>query len=126
MTRGKWIALSLVTILAGLGTVAYLWATGSFDRPVAEVTETVSVVHDNRIGEALRLIKEAKDRFASVKDYRCVYLREEVIDGKLLDNHVVLQVRHQPFSVSMEWIGPASKRGRKTAWIEGRNGGKML
>jgi hypothetical protein len=126
MTRRKWMALSVVTVLLGLGTVAYLWAKGTFDQPVAEVTTTFSNVQDTRMAEALRMIKETKDRFASVKDYRCTYLREEVIEGKLIANHCILMVRHEPFSVGMEWVNPSSKRGRKTVWVEGRNGGKML
>lgn len=126
MTQGKWMALSLALMLGGLGTVAYLWATGTFDRNSAEVSESISDVHDTRMAEAQRLVKEAKARFADVKDYRCIYLREEVIEGKLLSNHTLLQVRHTPFSISMEWLGPSSKKGRKMAWVAGKNNGKML
>src|SRR5262245_52009122 len=126
MTRGKGIALALAVILGGLGTVAYLWAKGTFDQNLPEATEHVSGVHDTRMAEALRLIKEARDQFANVKDYRCTYLREEVLDGKLHSNHVVLMIRHEPFSVSMEWVAPSSKKGRRTVFVAGKNNGKML
>lgn len=126
MSRGKWIALSMAVILCASGTMAYLWATGTFDAPAPEPTIILGTEHsDTNMDEALRLIREAQAKFSKVKDYRCTYLRDEVIEGKMLNNHAILSIRHAPFSVGMEWVGPASKKGRRTVWTEGRNGGKM-
>jgi hypothetical protein len=126
MTRGKWIALGLAVIMCGMGTMAYLWATGTFDQSTPEPIFTYSKEQpDTGMVEALRLIRDAKAKFADVKDYSCTYLRDEVIDGKTQSNHTLLQIRHEPFSVGMEWVGPSSKKGRRMVWTKGKNGGKM-
>ena len=115
-------------VLGGLGTMAYLWATGTFDRNAAVVSEQASDVHDTRMAEALSgSSRKPRPSLPACKDYRCVYLREEVIQGKLLSNHTVLRLApHAPFSVGMEWLGPSSKKGRKTVWVAGKNNNKML
>lgn len=74
---------------------------------------------DISMDRALELIHLARNRLATIRDYRCQYLRKELIDGDWKRNHVLLRVRHEPFSVYMEWLSDeASKRGRKVVYHE--------
>ncbi len=78
------------------------------------------------IDQAIKLLDKARTAFADVKDYRCIYLRDEFIDNELKENLMILKVRHDPFSVYMEWLGPKSKKNRKAAYIEGQNDNKVV
>jgi hypothetical protein len=127
----RWLGLGCSHALAlavGAG-VTLAWANNLFDFGVEPVTseEQLSVPPQTAsLVRALELIRTAEERFRPVKDYDCLFLRDEVIDGKMHQNVLRLKVRHEPFSVLMEWLDPAMKRGRKVAWVEGKNEGKML
>lgn len=86
---------------------------------------TAQQAKNSDVDGALQLIYKARDEFAGVKDYQCTFLRDEFIDGELKKNHLILKVRHQPFSVYMEWIAPTNRKGRKTSYVVGQNEGKM-
>jgi len=92
------------------------------------VREEVQVTQStpSSLDRALALLDQAAAAFASVVDYRCTHLRDELIDGELKKNHLLLKIRHEPFSVSMEWVAPRSKRGRRVLYVHGLNDGKMI
>jgi hypothetical protein len=121
-------------MLAGLGvSAAVAWGLGMFnkgpDEPIAKNDETTFKTVENAgkggMDQAVELIKTARDKFASVKDYRATFLRDELIDGEFKENYLTLKVRHEPFSVYMKWLAPASKAGRQSIYVEGQNNGKM-
>jgi uncharacterized protein DUF1571 len=126
----SWITAVGVLGMVGLvGVVA--WAFGAFrprlpDVPAATSTAQLEQAQSANMDQALVHIRTARDKFATVKDYRMTFLRDEVIKGEMQQNHMVMKVRHEPFSVYMEWLAPQSKKGRKTAYVEGLNNGKML
>lgn len=124
-------------VFYGLSCAAFLTAGGAggfyaalrlfVATPVAETTETiVKPAESKSIDQALELIRTARVRFKDVKDYQCLYLRDEVIDGQMQMNTMLLKIRHQPFSVGMEWLGPAVKKGRRVVYVTGKNDNKML
>ena len=48
----------------------------------------------------------------NIKDYSCTMIKHERIDGKLNDQEFMyLQIRHEPFSVYMYFLGPDKLRG---------------
>jgi hypothetical protein len=49
-----------------------------------------------------------------------------MLDGQMQMNTMTLKVRHEPFSVAMEWHGPAQKKGRRAIYVHGKNDGKMV
>ncbi|HMP04259.1 MAG TPA: DUF1571 domain-containing protein [Gemmatales bacterium] len=127
----RWLALGTTHTLAfclGAG-LTLAWANNLFDFGVAPATaeeEVTAPAQVSSVDYALQLIRTAEERFAAIQDYECIFLRDEFIDGKMNQNHLYIKVRHEPFSVLMEWLGPAMKRGRKVAWVDGKNDGKML
>jgi hypothetical protein len=76
--------------------------------------------------EALELARTAQTKLNQMAGYRCIYLRDEVIGNELQKNYLHLIILHDPFSVSMEWLEPTSKKGRKAIYVEGKNNNKMI
>jgi hypothetical protein len=86
------------------------------------------------------VIKLAIDGFrrmrSEVRDYTCVMVRRERIDGRLRPHeYIYAKVRHRqlddervvvPFSVYLKFLKPVSVRGREVLYVEGKNGGEML
>ncbi len=82
---------------------------------------------------ALRAYQYAQDH---VRDYSCLLIKRERIDGDLQDvQYIQIQVRTevvqngrtvQPYSVFLDFQGPAKIKGRKVLYVEGRNDNKML
>jgi hypothetical protein len=76
--------------------------------------------------EPLRLVAEARQAYAGVRDYSCVLVKREKMEGQpLVDNVVTMKVRAQPFSVYLRWQEPKALAGQEVAYVEGMNGGKM-
>jgi Protein of unknown function (DUF1571) len=77
------------------------------------------------IERANRIIAECQDRYQSVSDYTCTFLKRERISGKLIPAHVMtMKVRTKPQSIYLKFQQPA--RGREAIYIAGRHGGKVL
>ena len=64
---------------------------------------------------------------ASIKDYSCTMVKRERVNGKLGDvQYVFVKVRHEPFSVYLNFLGPDAVKGQEVIWVEGQNDGCML
>jgi hypothetical protein len=74
----------------------------------------------------LRLIHEAQKAYQNVRDYTCLLVKRERMNGKLPPNNVIdMKVRTQPFSVYLHWREPRSEAGQEVCYVAGQNGGKM-
>jgi hypothetical protein len=75
--------------------------------------------------EAIELIQEAQQRFRSVKDYSCVFVKQEKLEGRLQPpEYIEMKVRNEPFSVYMNWLEPNA--GRELIYVHGRNNNMIL
>jgi hypothetical protein len=110
-------------------------ATQPAEQPAAQVAtrvipETVPVAPFDlvqREGEhpLMPALRVAEDRLkhidANIKDYQAILLKRERINGELMDQEVAfVQVRHQPFSVRLFFLG--ATKGRECLYVEGPNG----
>jgi hypothetical protein len=94
--------------------------------PAPRELGAVAVNTSSPLDEPLRLLEEARKRYAEVTDYSCVLVMRERLDGHLGEDQVVsLKVRTQPFSVYMCWQKPAALVGQEACYVAGRNSGKM-
>lgn len=74
----------------------------------------------------LRLLTEARQSYQNVKDYSCLFVKRENIQGQLRPENVVeMKVRGQPFSVYLHWLGPQAIAGQEACYVAGRNNGQM-
>jgi hypothetical protein len=92
---------------------------------------------DHPLVPVVRMAMESYRRMrADVRDYTCVMVRRERIEGRLRPHeYIFAKVRHRqvqdqqvvvPFSVYLKFLKPASVRGREVLYVEGKNGGEMF
>jgi Protein of unknown function (DUF1571) len=61
-----------------------------------------------------------------IKDYTCTMRKIERVDGKLVGPEVMfVKVRHQPFSVYLNFINPENE-GREVIYVAGQNNGELV
>src|SRR5579883_2225546 len=77
--------------------------------------------------EPVRLIHEAQQAYQNVRDYACLLIKRERINGVLPNADAVMEmkVRTQPFSVYLRFIQPRTEAGQEVCYVAGRNDGKM-
>lgn len=77
--------------------------------------------------EPVRLIHEAREAYKNVRDYTCLCIKRERVNGVLpgADTVMEMKVRAQPFSVYLRWIQPRSEAGQEVCYVAGRNNGMM-
>ncbi|MGH7192768.1 MAG: DUF1571 domain-containing protein, partial [Candidatus Saccharimonadales bacterium] len=98
----------------------------SFDNPGA--AESATPVGDaDELDRALALARKSLDTLKTIRDYQCVFQRQERVGGKLLEEtRMEMKVRQKPFSIYMRFVEPASSAGQEVIYVEGRNDGKLL
>jgi hypothetical protein len=76
---------------------------------------------------AVRWAKLCMQKMDTIKDYSAKMAKRERIDGTLGDyEYMKVKVRHEPFSVYIGFIGPASVKGQEAIYVKGRNDGNLL
>ncbi|REJ65312.1 MAG: DUF1571 domain-containing protein [Planctomycetota bacterium] len=102
-------------------------ADGDADGAVAPAAATEPAqAHplDPEIASAKRRLEALKTR---VQEYSCRMIKRERIGGELRPREIIdMKVRHEPFSVFLEFLSPENVKGQQVAYIEGRNDGKMV
>jgi len=79
------------------------------------------------LDKALSLAKSSLESLDEIKDYTCIFVKQERIGGQLLDEErLAMKIRHQPFSVYMRFIQPESLAGQEAIYVEGRNNGNII
>jgi outer membrane lipoprotein-sorting protein len=64
-------------------------------------------------------------RYQGVTDYTANFLKQEVVDGKLLPRENITLKFRKPFSVYMRWrMGP--HEGREVLYVQGKYDGKLI
>lgn len=79
------------------------------------------------LDKALSLAKNSLESLDEIKDYTCIFVKQERVDGQLLDEErLEMKVRHQPFSVYMRFIQPDDLAGQEAIYVDGGNDGKLV
>lgn len=70
-------------------------------------------------------IDQSRSAYKSVKDYTCIFIKQERIGSKLMDEQTAeMSVRAEPFAVFFHFTGPKSVQGQEAAYMAGKNEGK--
>jgi len=108
------------------------------ERPASPPAEAVSRVSNYRpeIDRTARHPLKAVIDYASreqqyleqtVRDFTCRLVKRERINGYLQDTHFIdMEVREQPLSLYLYFLGPKNVIGRKVIYVDGQNNGEML
>jgi hypothetical protein len=73
---------------------------------------------------AIRLAQQSLASLATVKDYKAVIARREMVDGELVNESMHLKFREEPFSVYLLFGG--ANAGREVLYVHGRNDNKLM
>jgi hypothetical protein len=96
----------------------------SAPQPMGQPIQTADT--SSPLDEPLRLIGEARQVFQNVKDYSCILIKRERVNGRLEANHVIaMKVSNEPFSVYMKWSEPTDMSGQEVAYVKPKHGTKM-
>jgi hypothetical protein len=95
-------------------------------QPMDPSTTNVVESPSSPMDEPVRLIHEAQKAYQSIRDYTCLLVKRERVNGVLPPETVMdMKVRTQPFSVYLKWIQPRNEAGQEVCYVAGRNDGKM-
>ncbi|MHB1424421.1 MAG: DUF1571 domain-containing protein [Gemmataceae bacterium] len=95
-------------------------------QPMPPAAATAPAAAASPMDEPLRLIREAQQAYQNVRDYTCLLVKRERVNGALPpDNVMEMKVRTQPFSVYLRWLQPRSEAGQEVCYVAGKNDGKM-
>lgn len=79
------------------------------------------------LDDALDLARSSLKTLENIDDYTCVFTKQECVDGTLLaEERLALKIRHQPFSVYIRFLEPASAAGQEAIYVEGQNDGNII
>lgn len=82
--------------------------------------------NEHPLAPAIRWARTGLTQIEQVQDYSATLVKRERIDGQLGEaQHMFIKVRHEPFSVYLNFLGPSSVKGQEVIFIEGRNDGQM-
>src|SRR5438552_19151988 len=106
--RLGWFTLAAVLALAVISGANPPAAAPS---PLPPASKPVSVnqppAPESPFDEPLRLIAEARKAYQDIQDYRCTFIKRELLGGRLqAENIIAMQVRVKPFSVFLDWKAP--------------------
>lgn len=74
----------------------------------------------------LRWAKQGLPAIRSLNDYSAILVKRERIQGRLGGfESMSVKIRHRPFSVYVNFLGPANLRGQEVIYNEGQNNGKL-
>lgn len=81
----------------------------------------------DELDRALDLARESLKTLKKIRDYQCIFQRQERVGGALLEEtRMEMKVRQTPFSVYMRFIDPPSAAGREVIYVEGANDGNLV
>lgn len=71
-------------------------------------------------------LDEAKAAFAEVKDYTCVFIKQERVGGKLLEEQTAeMDARESPFAVHLKFTAPRGIAGQEACYNESKSKDKF-
>lgn len=75
--------------------------------------------------EASLALERSWANWQRVKDYTCVFTKQERVNGELQPEQTIfMKVREKPFSIYMKWVGKKC-RGQEALYVAGKNNGKV-
>lgn len=132
-----------VTLAGGLAGAVIAFAVAAWDfhashtpthrRASPAAAEHAPSALDSRPGkgakipfdDAIKIARDSLEALQDVADYKAVFTKAELIDGRLLEQTMDLKFRSKPFSV---YLGHRTRRGtgREVLYVAGANDNKLL
>jgi Protein of unknown function (DUF1571) len=102
------------------GDLGAVWADAA---PVASSSTTVSPAAKTPIDEYRAMLNQSEEYLRSVDGYTGTFIQQVRKEDELRDREEIsIKLRHQPFSVYMNWDSGA----QQVLYVEGENDGRLL
>ena len=91
--------------------------------PVFDLTQRPG---EHPLAPSVRVLKATLDHIdRNIQDYSATLVKQERLDGELGEHqHILLKVKHEPFSVYMSFLKPF--QGREVLYVHGQNNNEMV
>jgi hypothetical protein len=91
--------------------------------PVFDLTQQPG---EHPLAPSVRVLKATLEHIdRNIHDYSATLVKQERLDGELGEHqHILLKVRHEPFSVYMSFLKPF--QGREVLYVHGQNNNEMV
>jgi hypothetical protein len=88
-------------------------------------TQSLASSQESPLDEPIRLAQKAREKFRTIQDYSCLFIKRERINGQVLpEEYVQMKSRTRPFSIYLKWQRPYD--GREAIYVEGQYDGKLM
>jgi hypothetical protein len=89
---------------------------------------TTAAPGEHPLVPTIAMAKAGLDHIRStIQDYSCTIVKRERVNGQLgAHQYVFAKIRHEPFSVYLNFLGPDEVKGQEVVWVAGQNDGNML
>jgi outer membrane lipoprotein-sorting protein len=133
--KSLWYSCALVAIVVAVLShrISFAQATRSPGRqasprsgaPGASNAPAATKAEAGSLDKPLDLARAAKEKFQSIRDYTCMFIKQERIGGQLQpEEYMVMKARVRPFSVYLKWQKPFE--GREAIYVHGQYDGKLM
>lgn len=86
-----------------------------------------NVPNEHPLAPVIRWADDALVQMQGLQDYSCTFTKRENVDGRLQEQQVMYaKVRHQPYSVYLQFLAPNDVKGQEALYVAGRNQGRLL
>ncbi|HVJ85430.1 MAG TPA: DUF1571 domain-containing protein [Caulifigura sp.] len=76
------------------------------------------------LAPALKLARSSRKSLESVRDYECLFIKREQLNGAVVTQTMEMKLREEPFSVYLKSQDP--NPGREILFVKGQNDNKLL
>jgi hypothetical protein len=119
---------ALALLLAGATASAQPGTMLNAPNPTAQASATGAkyppVDERHPLAPAIKLARASRKSLESVRDYQCLIIKRENVNGAMITQTMEMKFREEPFSVYLKFQEPSL--GRETLFVKGQNENKLL
>jgi hypothetical protein len=119
---------ALAVVLSGSAASAQPGSLLSAPNPTAQASaaggKSPPVDERHPLAPALKLARSSRKALESVRDYQCLIIKRENVNGTMITQTMEMKFREEPFSVYLKFQEP--NPGREILFVKGQNDGKLL
>jgi len=83
--------------------------------------------NEHPLAPVVRWAEDALLQLQGVDNYTCTFSKRERVNGRIQEQQVMYaKVRHQPYSVYLQFLSPNDVKGQEALYVDGLNQGRLL
>ena len=121
-------ACALALVLAGTTASAQPGSILNAPNPNAQASTAGSkyppIDERHPLAPALKLARSSRKSVDGLRDYQCLFIKREHLNGAVVTQTMEMKFREEPFSVYLKYQDPSP--GREILFVKGQNENKLL